>query len=197
MRVPDLTLIDSRWWPEVVYGVCVEMSGRGLRCLPAMGFGSTGRRSPFRMPRQTDDNQLGRDWYLAQAVAGSVSTWRVNVNADAWKRWVHARLSTPADAPGALLLWKPETAMTHMTTAKSLTSELWVERMDRTKGLVSEWKVQSRNNHRLDACSLAACAADMVGVTVTARPAAAAPAPQSGYAPAAASPRGAGWQIGR
>jgi hypothetical protein len=130
---------------------------------------------------------------LTPATSGAVRTWRANVNADAWKRFVHARLLTPADAPGALLLWSPEHAMTHQTTAKSLTAEVYVERMDRRRGLVREWKINSRNNHRLDAMGLAACAADMCGVVVVRPPAPVRPAASAGYTAA----RPAAWKIGR
>ena len=88
-RVPDLVLIDSRWWPEIVYGICREITARGLRCLPSMGFGSTGRRSPFAMPRNKDGGtQTGRDWYLTEAAAGpvggSAKAWRCKNRRRAW-----------------------------------------------------------------------------------------------------------------
>lgn len=177
-RIPDLVLIDSGWWPKVIYALCREFKARGFNVLPSKGYGSTNRRSPFRAPRQNDDtHQVGNEWFLSYLEEERL--WLANINADYWKRFVHARLLTPqADekgnpVPGSLTLWTPSTdgqgrvnRMEHQTNAKALVSEVWEERFDPKRGLVSGWKIQNRSIHRLDAMALAAAAADMCGVKV-------------------------------
>lgn len=169
VTVPGMVLVDSGWWPEVVYAVCREFQARGLRVFPSKGFGSTGRRSPFRSPRETSgEYQVGDNWFMHwQEKAG---VWLACVNADHWKRFVHARLQTPSGEPGAMTLWAPGSRMEHMTTAKSLVSEVWEEKFDARRGLVTGWRITSRNNHRLDAMGLAACGAAMLGVRLLPAP---------------------------
>lgn len=166
---PSLTLIDCGNWQETVVAHCIE-SGAGV--LPAKGFGveQLGRRRIIREP----------GYELVSQDAG----WSlVEINADFWKSFVHARLQTPAGEVGGLTLFHAS-AGEHLTFAKHLTAEKKVEQFIAGTGTVVRWERVNRNNHYLDALALACVAGHGVGerIVVPAPPAAAA-------APAPAPPR--------
>lgn len=138
--VPSLTLVDSGNWEATIVAFSVE-SGPGF--LPSKGFGISqlgGRRIAgepgFEVRRQPAGHSL------------------VEINADHWKSVVHARLQTPSGQPGGLTLFAG-TANEHLTLAKHLTAEKKVEEFVAGRGLVTRWQAINRNNHYLDAVSMA------------------------------------------
>jgi phage terminase large subunit GpA-like protein len=146
--IPRLVLVDSGHWESVVVSFCAE-SGAGY--LPAKGFGvqQLGRRAIQQEPGYERLRQPG----------GHVL---VEINADHWKSYVHARLQTPVNQPGGLTLFhgsSPE----HLTLARHLTAEKQVEEFIAGRGLVSRWEALSRNNHFLDALALACVAGHGLG----------------------------------
>jgi hypothetical protein len=69
----------------------------------------------------------------------------LEVATDKWKSWLHARLKTPIDQPGAMTLFDPgiETGE-HLSFAKHLTSEKQVEEFEPGQGTVTKWEAVSR-----------------------------------------------------
>jgi hypothetical protein len=91
------------------------------------------------------------------------------INADHWKSFGHARVQTPAGQPGGLTLFHAS-ATEHLSFSKHLTAEKRVEEFVAGKGLVTRWEAINRNNHYLDACSMACVAGHGVGERLIAPP---------------------------
>jgi hypothetical protein len=81
----------------------------------------------------------------------------VEVDADHWKTWVHQRLVTPLDKPGAMTLFRAQ-PQEHLSLAKHLTAETKTEEFIAGKGVVVRWERIRRQNHWFDAL-YNACAA--------------------------------------
>jgi phage terminase large subunit GpA-like protein len=145
----SLLLVDAGNWESAVVAFCLE-TGQG--CLPTKGFGvqQLGRRSILQEPGYESVRQP-QGYNL------------VEINADHWKSFVHARLQTPVGQVGGLTLFHG-TAQEHLTFAKHLTAEKRVEEFVAGKGLVSRWEAVNRNNHFLDALALACVAGYGIGM---------------------------------
>jgi phage terminase large subunit GpA-like protein len=148
---PSLTIVDSGNWESTIVAFCKE-SGGGF--LPSKGFG---------VKQLTRRRILSEPGY--EAVAQPEGHNLVEINADHWKSWVHARLQTPAGMPGGLTLYHA-TANEHLSFAKHLTAEKRVEEFIAGRGLVTRWEVVNRNNHKLDALAMASVAGHGVGERV-------------------------------
>ena len=145
---PSLTLVDSGNWESTVVAFCGE-SGPGF--LPAKGFGAQ------QVSRRAMTHEPGYE--PVKQPAGHAL---VEINADHWKSFVHARLQTPVGQPGGLTLFHASPT-DHLSYAKHLTAERRVEEFVGGRGLVSKWEAVNRNNHWLDATSLACVAGHGVG----------------------------------
>jgi hypothetical protein len=98
----------------------------------------------------------------------------VEIDADHWKSWVHARLSTPLSRPGAMTLFQAA-PREHLALAKHLTAETKTEQFVAGKGVVAKWERLRRQNHWFDAlynaCAAGhACGARLVEPDVTPQP---------------------------
>jgi hypothetical protein len=87
----------------------------------------------------------------------------VEVDADHWKTWVHQRLSTPLEKPGAMTLFHAQ-PQEHLSLAKHLTAEVKTEEYLPLKGVVTKWERLRRQNHWFDALYNACAAGHGVGV---------------------------------
>lgn len=145
---PSLVLVDSGNWESTVVAFCKE-SGPGY--LPCKGFGvaQLGRRKIAREPGY-------------EVVEQSAGHNLIEINADHWKTEVHNRLQTPINQPGALTLFNAK-PVEHLSFAKHLTAEKRVEEFIAGRGTVIRWEAMNRNNHYLDALSLACVAGHGVG----------------------------------
>ncbi len=147
MRV-SLSVVDSGNWESTVVAFCRE-SGPGF--LPTKGFGI----------RQLGGRKIAHDpgYELAPQQAGHAL---LEINADFWKSWLHARLQTPAGQPGGLTLFHA-TANEHLSFARHLTAEKKVEDYVPGRGNVTRWERVNKANHWLDAGALASVAGHGVG----------------------------------
>ncbi len=155
---PSLVLLDARDWTAAVKTFCAE-SGAGF--IPAQGHAAPRITGKWGSDPGYDSASYHKDGVLP-------------VNADLWKSYVHARLQTPAGQPGGLTLFHA-TPMEHLSFSKHLTAEKKVEEFVAGKGLVTRWEAMSRNNHYLDALSLACVAGHGTGVRLVQMPVAPAP----------------------
>ncbi len=81
----------------------------------------------------------------------------VEVDADYWKTWVHQRLETPLDSPGAMTFFQAQ-PQEHTSLVKHLTAETKVEEYVAGAGMITRWERMRRDNHFFDAM-YNACAA--------------------------------------
>jgi phage terminase large subunit GpA-like protein len=162
VRQPDQVWIDSGYADsaDAVYAFCAE-SNRHMarpRYRPTKGQGTTqGRRTSYHQPKSTGAVvvHVGVGYHCSRLKAKRV--YLIEIDADRWKGWVHERLKTPTDAPGAMTIFAaPSNA--HTKFAKHMTSERAVQVFVPGLGTTLRWDCRSRNNHWLDAI-YGACAA--------------------------------------
>ncbi len=79
------------------------------------------------------------------------------MDADYWKSWVHQRLETPIDMPGAMTFYRAP-SQEHMTLVKHLTAERKSEEFVAGKGVVTRWERVRKATHFLDCMYNAAVA---------------------------------------
>ena len=166
MTRPAAIMVDSGNWSSTVIDFCEESKKFGMYW-PCKGFGvgQVGNRTKMRDPGyeivpQKDGHKL------------------VEINADFWKSFVHARIQTPAGQPGSMTLFTG-TARDHLSFCKHLTAEKRVEEFQSGRGLVSRWEKVNKNNHFLDAYALACVGGHGAGMArVTTSEAAVKPKPR-------------------
>jgi len=93
----------------------------------------------------------------------------VEVDADHWKSWVHAGLSTPLGQEGAMTIFDAPPAE-HLSLTKHLTAERKVEEFVAGRGTVVRWERLRRQNHWLDALYNTCAAGSFCGVRLVVEP---------------------------
>ena len=165
-RTPNRVLIDARYQGDVIFAFCRES---GARFLPAQGCGA-GDQYPHRYShpnkRSKEIKLIGLQYHVRYN--SEHRNFYLNVNADHWKSFLHDRLSTPQDQPGALSLYHSTDKNEHNRLTKHLTAERAQEEFVPGRGLVVRWIRQSRANHLLDAGYNACCAGHLCGVRIVA-----------------------------
>lgn len=158
--VPLAAWIDAGYMTETVYKFCRNTSG----IYPAIGRGTT-------QLANTDERYSAGKKSNLRGVGEAYSFHRmhdkgvllVEINADYWKSWVHQRLSTPVEKPGAMTLFQLP-PYEHLSLAKHLTAERKIEEFVTGKGVVTRWERIRKNNHWFDALYNACAAGHAAGV---------------------------------
>jgi phage terminase large subunit GpA-like protein len=149
-RPLQLMWIDAGYMTDVVYNF-VREHPPNRRILPAIGRGAAQQRTQwYNRPTSTGSvvRHIGEGFHI-NLLAGS-ATYLVEVDADHWKSWVHQRLATPMDQPGAMTLFAAPPAE-HLSFAKHLTAETKTEEYVAGRGVVTKWERVRKNNHWFDA----------------------------------------------
>ena len=160
-RVPESVWIDAGYMTDVVYAFCKET---GAPFLPSIGRGASQQRQQwYNRPTKTGSvvKYIGEGYHLNRIHPHHLLL--AEVNADHWKTWVHQRLTTPLDQPGAMTLFQAA-PHEHLTLAKHLTAERQTEEFLPGKGVITKWERLRKSNHWLDALYNAAAAAHYAGV---------------------------------
>lgn len=169
---PTFAFVDAGNWQDTILQFVAES---GPPFFGTKGYG-TGQRREGSYRRDTGSTVVWtKDGYgLVRLQDGREY---VEVSADRWKTWLHARVRTPLGQDGALTLFHGTDPNEHVSYAKHLTAERQVEQFDPKRGTVTTWQAVSRNNHWLDATVLACVAGHEAGVRLIepAAPPAAAP----------------------
>ena len=145
----------------VVYSFCRQA---GERFLPAVGRGAAQQhRQWYNRPTQTGSivKHIGEGFHLNRLPTEKLRL--AEIDADHWKTWVHQRLSTPMDSPGAMTLFEAS-PQEHLALAKHLTAEVKTEEFVAGKGVVVKWERLRRQNHWFDALYNACAAGYYCGV---------------------------------
>jgi hypothetical protein len=172
---PRLVLIDSSsgLHQRAVYQFHRNV-GRAVY-VPAKGFARGRGSSPFHPGKESATRKVGERWAKAQQDKEWKDVWLHEFDADYWKRFVHQRFLTPTlddDGSryrrGSLSLWTPPEAMRmqHKDFCRHIEAEIWVEKFEPDKGVISGWKPRHKDNHYLDATTMACVGASMCGVRV-------------------------------
>lgn len=160
-RVPDQVLIDSRYQSDVVIAFA---KSAGDRFLPAMGYGEGQRNAGrYNHPEKKDAKvRLVGEQYCVKR-SKQHRTQIVHINADRWKSWLHRRLSCPIEQAGAMTLYRADLAQ-HRDFGRHMTAEKEVREFIAGRGEVVKWEPIRKDNHFLDATSLASVAGHLCGV---------------------------------
>ena len=155
---PDAVWIDSGYMTDVVYEFCKE-SGDLFR--PTKGHGTGQQNVRYSRPKTKGAliRQIGEGYHISRLRKQRINL--VEIDADQWKTWVHQRLSCPVIEPGAMTLYA---GGDHLAFAKHLTAERKIEEFIVGRGTVVKWEAIRKQNHWLDAVSLACVAGHFCGV---------------------------------
>lgn len=166
LAFPGRVFVDSGYEGEIVMHFARDANGGkdGLY-MPILGRGSTqDRKYLYSAPkrRNTDVRAIGNNWHVVREHKHRV--FRTIVNADYWKSWVHARLTTPLNQPGAMTLYEGRDGdKEHIALIKHLTAEKQIETFEAGRGTVIRWEALSRTNHWLDCAAYASAALNYSG----------------------------------
>lgn len=166
-RIPDQVWYDSGWLTDVMYAFARSQSDR-FRPTKGLGAGQL-RRQHYRRPKQTTNQILliGDGWHITHIAAEQV--FLVEVDANAWKSWSHARLIVPLGQPGAVTLYQAP-PRSHLDFARQLTAEKEEETFEEGRGNIRVWVPTRSNNHWLDCYYNACAAANFAGFTLLPQP---------------------------
>lgn len=161
-RPPGAVWIDSGYLSDTIYMFCRES---GPTFLPTKGHGASqdmGQSRRYNQPKSTGAiiRKIGDGYHVCRL--RKQQTRLVELDVDAWKAWVHERLATVRNEPGAMVLFAG-TKYDHTAFIKHLIAEKRVQEFDKIHGLVYKWLRLHANNHWLDATTLAAAAGHHVG----------------------------------
>lgn len=151
---------------EAIYGF-VRSIGRtpGVPMAASKGYGEGQRIRRFAAQAKFSNGmqaprQSGTYWH--RDFLPERNLWLWNLDANFWKRFVHARFATaPFDddrgdqLPYSLTIHRADTLRQHQTFGKHVTAEEWQEKFIPGRGMVRKWVEVSANNHWLDALYMA------------------------------------------
>jgi len=182
--VPVQVWIDCGWSESAnaVHQFCAESRQAGNGAFwAAKGYGGGMDRSlVYTAPKAVSNSvrAIGDHYHVAIVQNRPL----IEVDANFWKSWLHARLLCAVDEPGAVTLYDSPDRKAHFTFAKHLASEVSEQQFVPGKGYKTIWTRKHRNNHWLDASYLACAAGWRAGVRLVPpipRPARADAAPRS------------------
>jgi len=170
---PNLVWIDSGWQGEEkekpVYAFVA--SCRGDIYQACKGYGAGQERKFYSRPKATGSSvvSIGEGYHFARLPKHKIKL--VEIDANQWKSFFHARLTTPVFdpkangpvyRPGTLTLFK-ESSREHLTLASHFVAEKKVEEFKRGR-LVTKWVREAKANHWFDGAYLACAAGHKAGV---------------------------------
>jgi hypothetical protein len=156
-------LIDSGYLTETVVEFC-RSSPFGAILTPSKGMGIGAKQAPMREWPRREGERAGLNWRLSAARGGKAAR-QVVYDANFWKTFVFARLSTAIGDRGSLSLFGTRPA-DHRLFADHLTSEYRTKTAGKGRELYEWSKRPNAENHWLDCLVGAFVAASMQGVAM-------------------------------
>lgn len=170
LRIPDQAWIDSNYQTDLVYQFVRETArDADNRYRACVGRGAGQQRKLYVAPRDKNKTirHIGEGYHVVKLADKGV--YLFEVNADAWKTWLHARLATPAGSAGGMTLFQT-LPREHLAFCKHLTAERPVDEFVPGKGLQRRWETIRRQNHWLDTGYLACAAGHFCGARLLPQP---------------------------
>ena len=160
MRI-ELCLIDSGYLPGIVANVCRKVGGV---LMPSKGVGLKAGNKPMATYRRKPGERHGHNWYVPN-VKKTGEFRHVQIDANYWKTFVHARLATSPGDRGCLTLFGEKSGEHRLFAEHIASSETWVRTIGHGR-TVQEWRLKpsAPDNHWLDCLVGCAVAASMSGV---------------------------------
>ena len=159
-RKIDTCFCDSGDYTQSVYEF-IRQVGHG----PFFASKGVGK---YKTPKPSDTVRVGTHLHASYQVADRI--WLNLMDVDYWKRFVHERFLTPTFSDqnmlraGSLSLYDPIGSRSHLTFSQHIVAEEWVSDFKQGRGERCYWVVHNRNNHFLDAVTMASAAASLSGV---------------------------------
>jgi phage terminase large subunit GpA-like protein len=166
---PAIIFVDAGNWQQTVQAFCAQ-SGQHFFATKGYGIGQK-RDGKYKRDTGAKVIGIGDNYALIELVDG---TRLMEVNADRWKSFLHARWHTPIGQPGAMTLFEKGE---HLSFCKHQVAERLVEEFVPKEGTVQRWEAVNRNNHYLDATTLACVAGHAAGMRLIEQPAPEQPRP--------------------
>jgi phage terminase large subunit GpA-like protein len=164
-RVAELVMVDAGYLQDLILAFCEESPGfqacKGF-AVKTMGDRQVGQKTEAGWEVTWAPSGAG---YQLLRHSGRRATL-LDVQADQWKTWWHARIATPLGQAGAMTLHLGD----HLGYAKHQTAERKEQEFIAGKGLVERWIRVRRNNHYLDGSCLAAIAGHALGERLIGEP---------------------------
>lgn len=159
--------IDAGWGEstEAVYRF-IRRSSYGSVIMPVHGRAVGASGTPFADLPLKPGERRGTNWRVMPPKAGYGLRYGL-YDANWWKSWIAARVTTPRGEPGALEI-HAGTEREHRMLADHWTAEQPIETSGRGRQ-VDEWKIRQvgQDNHWWDCMVMSSVAASMLGVQVS------------------------------
>jgi phage terminase large subunit GpA-like protein len=161
-------VIDARYNGKTVYAFIDKMSKSGQKGVfrASLGYGASEEKfKTYRPAKHVSANVrfVGDGYHIAWLE--DVRQQVAEVNGDQWKSFLHGRLTTPLDMPGAMTIFAAMPSE-HLAFFKHLTAEKETHEFVVDKGFVTRWVRKHRKNHWLDSTYMNGPAAHWCGVRV-------------------------------
>jgi phage terminase large subunit GpA-like protein len=164
--VPLQVWIDCGWSESAnaVHQFCAEsrLAGGSPFCATKGYGGGMDRSLVYTAPKAVSNSvrAIGDHYHVAIVQNRPL----IEVDANYWKSWLHARLVCAVEEPGAVTLFDSPNRKAHFNFGKHLASEVAEQQFIPGKGYKTIWNRKHRNNHYLDASYLACAAGWRAGV---------------------------------
>lgn len=166
--LPEENLLDSGWQTPLVYQFIQET---GLPYRAAKGLSVSGEPVSYTRPKQTGAVVLwiGDGWHLARLKDDNILLLEIDPNAA--KSLLHARLNCEITAPGAITMFQIDRTLLadveeRRKFVRHLTAEKTVTQFKPGKGTITTWEKIRQDNHHLDSSCLALVGGSIAGVNV-------------------------------
>ncbi len=177
----NFCMIDSGWETETVNQFIAQHPSNIL--FPSKGVAVSAASTPWEDRKPKKGEMLGNHWKVA-AIPGKAKGRYIQIDANFWKSFIHARLAVAMGDPGCLSLFgrkrsdgQPASPEQHRMIAEHLTAEFRVITMGHGRN-VDEWKLLPNrpDNHLFDCLAGCAVGASILGLSVMGKAIPAAPA---------------------
>jgi len=197
LRSIDAAGADAHWKPDAVFAWVRTANGDKPKGIyhAGEGFGSGHMMRAYKQPKPGKTVIPGQ--HSHRVYVSDRRAWRLDFDADYWKRFEHELWLTPAGNPGSVTLFQPRNLKRgHFSYSKHIVAERWVWEWDAKKGRTGHFEREGSNNHYLDASTGTCVLASWLGVQVVAD----SDAPKkvvASYPERGERSGGGGWRIGR
>jgi phage terminase large subunit GpA-like protein len=171
MRIPELALVDAHYEPAAIYSF-LRQPQTGRRFVASIGYGESQHDKMCRsysQPKRGGNVKLLGEQYHVVWVAEE-RCFRIDMNADHWKTWLHKGLRVPQGEPGGIELYWSTDRNEHTSLAKQYAAEYPQETFVEGKGSTIRWIQKRRRNHQLDTSYMACVAGHICGVRLLPKP---------------------------
>jgi len=167
LRSIDAAGADAHWKPDAVFAWVRTANGDKPKGLyhAGEGFGSGHMMRAYKQPKPGKTVIPGQ--HSHRVYVSDRRAWRLDFDADYWKRFEHELWLTPAGNPGSVTLFQPRNLKRgHFSYSKHIVAERWVWEWDAKKGRTGHFEREGSNNHYLDASTGTCVLASWLGVQV-------------------------------